>query len=67
MLCSLKLIKQLIIHKIMKNINKFNYIKITSVMTKSRIKNKKLLVDLMVENFKSIPSTAITFSNIKKK
>ena len=35
-------------------------------MTKSGIKNKKLLVDFMVKTFKSLPETAITFSNIKK-
>ena len=35
-------------------------------MTKSSIKNKKLLVEAMVKTFKSIPATAITFSNIKK-
>ena len=35
-------------------------------MTKSSIKNKKLMVDEMVKAFKSIPASAITFSNIKK-
>ena len=35
-------------------------------MTKSTIENKKLLVEAMVKTFKSIPATAITFSNIKK-
>ena len=35
-------------------------------MSKLSIKNKKLLVDEMIKNFKSIPATAITFSNIKK-
>ena len=35
-------------------------------MTKSSIKNKKLLVHEMVKTFKSIPASAITFSNIKK-
>ena len=35
-------------------------------MSKSGIKDKKLLVDLMVKTFKSLPETAITFSNIKK-
>ena len=35
-------------------------------MSKSGIKNKKLLVDLMVKTFKVLPETAITFSNIKK-
>jgi len=34
--------------------------------SESGIKNKKFLVDLMVKNFKSLPETAITFSNIKK-
>ena len=36
-------------------------------MTKLSIENKKLLVEAMVKTFKSIPATAITFSNIKKK
>ena len=36
-------------------------------MAKSSIKNTKLLVDEMVKTFKSIPATATTFSNIKKK
>ena len=35
-------------------------------MTKTNIKDKKLMVDAMVKIFKSIPPTAITFSNIKK-
>lgn len=35
-------------------------------MAKSSIKNQKLLVDAMIKTFKSIPATAITFSNIKK-
>ena len=35
-------------------------------MTKTNIKDKKLIVDAMVKIFKSIPPTAITFSNIKK-
>ena len=35
-------------------------------MAKSSIKNKRLLVDEMVKIFKSMPATAITFSNIKK-
>ena len=35
-------------------------------MAKSTVKNKKLLVDEMIKTFKSIPATAITFSNIKK-
>ena len=35
-------------------------------MTKSSIKDKRLMVDAMVKIFKSIPPTAITYSNIKK-
>ncbi len=35
-------------------------------MTKLSITNKKLLVDEMVKAFKSMPASAITFSNIKK-
>ena len=35
-------------------------------MAKSNIKNQKLLVDEMVKAFKSIPASAISFSNIKK-
>ena len=35
-------------------------------MTKTSIKNKKLLVELMIKTFKSIPATAVTFSNITK-
>ena len=35
-------------------------------MSKLGIKNKKLLVELMVKTFKSLPDTAISFSNIKK-
>tara|TARA_B100000965_G_scaffold23936_1_gene17973 strand:- start:484 stop:594 length:111 start_codon:yes stop_codon:yes gene_type:complete len=35
-------------------------------MAKSGIKNKKLLIEVMLKTFKSIPPTAITFSNIKK-
>ena len=35
-------------------------------MTKSTIKDKKLMVEAIVKTFKSIPATAITFSNIKK-
>ena len=35
-------------------------------MTKSRDKDKKLIVDVMLKAFKAIPATAITFSNIKK-
>ena len=35
-------------------------------MAKLSIKNKKLLVDEMIKTFKSLPETAITFSNIKK-
>ena len=35
-------------------------------MPKLSIKNKKLLVDEMIKAFKSIPASAITFSNIKK-
>ncbi len=36
-------------------------------MTKSSIKDKKLMVDKIVKIFKSIPASAITFSNIEKK
>ncbi len=35
-------------------------------MAKLSIKNQKLLVDLMVKTFKSMPATAKTFSSIKK-
>ena len=58
--------KQLMIHKVIKNINKLIYIKYYWVMTKSSIKNKKVMVDEMVKAFKSIPASAISFSNIKK-
>ena len=34
-------------------------------MTKSTIKDQKVMVDAIVQNFKSMPATAITFSNIK--
>ena len=54
------------IHKIVKHINRLGQIKYYLSMSKSSIKNKKLLVDEMVKTFKSIPATAITFSNIKK-
>ena len=50
----------------MKNINKLDHVNYYSFMAKSTIKNKKLLVDEMIKTFKSIPATAITFSNIKK-
>ena len=33
---------------------------------KSNIKDKKVMVDVIVKTFKSIPATAITFSIIKK-
>jgi len=36
-------------------------------MTKSTINDKKVMVEAIVKTFKSIPATAITFSNIKKK
>tara|TARA_Y100001968_G_scaffold76899_1_gene68319 strand:+ start:587 stop:697 length:111 start_codon:yes stop_codon:yes gene_type:complete len=36
-------------------------------MTQENIKYKKLMVETMVELFKSIPATAITTVNIKKK
>ena len=35
-------------------------------MTKSTIKDRKVMVDAIVKTFKYIPATAITFSNIKK-
>ena len=35
-------------------------------MTKSTIKDKKVMVDAIVKAFNSIPATGITFSNIKK-
>tara|TARA_Y100001968_G_scaffold323279_1_gene360703 strand:+ start:95 stop:205 length:111 start_codon:yes stop_codon:yes gene_type:complete len=35
-------------------------------MAKLSIKNQKIFVDAMVKVFKSMPVTAITFSNIKK-
>ena len=54
------------LHKFIKHICKFTCIKYYYVMTKLSIKNKKLLVDEMVKAFKSIPASAITFSNIKK-
>ena len=54
------------IHKIIKKINKLVFIIYYSDMTKLNIKNKKLLVDEMVKAFKSIPASAISFSNIKK-
>ncbi len=58
--------KQLMIHKIIRNIDKFNHCKSYEFMTKTSIKDKKLMVDYMVGIFKSIPATAITFSNRKK-
>ena len=54
------------LHKFMKNINKLDIIQYYQAMAKSSIKNKKLVVDAMIKTFKSIPATAITFSNIKK-
>ena len=35
-------------------------------MTKSNFKDKQLMINEIVKVFKSIPATAITFSNIKK-
>ena len=66
MFCFIWLTKLLMIHKTIKNINKLTHIKYCEPMSKSSIKYKKLLVDEMVKAFKSIPASAITFSNIKK-
>ena len=41
-------------------------IKYHQAMAKSNIQDKKLIVDAIVGIFKSIPPSAITFSNIKK-
>ena len=37
----------------------------TQSMNKSTIKDKKVMVDAIIQNFKSMPATAITFSNKK--
>ncbi len=55
------------IHKIIEKFYKFDSIKYFELMSKLSIKNQKLLVDAMIKTFKSIPPTAITILNIKKK
>ena len=54
------------IHNNMKNVHILNHIKSTKSMSETNIKDKKLMVDAIVRIFKSIPPSAITFSNIKK-
>ena len=34
-------------------------------MTNSTIKDKRIMVDAIIQNFKSMPTTSITFSNKK--